>query len=91
MTWRCSSRADRHPYDDLSALTGSVSNYFAQMVVVGALELVLDDRFAPGIGFLCVYFDVERTRRRLGLYESELNVMARLDSPESRLVKLRAS
>lgn len=53
--------ASHHPYDDLGALASGVSDYFAKVVVVGVLELVLDDHLAPGAGLLRVDVHVERT------------------------------
>lgn len=41
--------------------------------MVGILELVLNNHLASGAGFLRIDVDVERTHRRLGLYELELD------------------
>ena len=64
----------RHdPDDDLGALAGGVRDHLAEMVVVGVLELVLDDHLAARTGLLRVDVHVERSDRGLRLYELELD------------------
>ena len=54
-----------------------LSFHLAQVVVIGILELVLDDHLASGAGFLRIDVDVERAHRRLGLYKLKLNTDCR--------------
>ena len=50
-----------------------IGDDFAQVVVVGVLQLVLDDHLSPGAGFLRVDVDAERVYGRFGLDEFELD------------------
>lgn len=61
------------PDDDLGALAGGVRDHLAEVVVVGVLELVLDDHLAARTGLLRVDVHVERSDRGLRLYELELD------------------
>lgn len=61
------SRMSNDPNNNLSPLAGGISDDLAKVIVVGVLELVLDDDLAPGPNLLRVDVNVEGSNGRLCL------------------------